>query len=80
MFAQTKQSVAKRFPEHNLRVVGGFYFLRFLCPALVCPEGLWKEGEGKVQCFLISISIFFIVLNIVFNRIQTNLRPSRSEK
>ncbi len=32
--------MAKRFPEHHLRVVGGFYFLRFLCPALVCPEGM----------------------------------------
>lgn len=40
MFSQTKKIVAKKFPEHNLRVVGGFYFLRFLCPALVCPEGM----------------------------------------
>lgn len=40
MFLQTRKLVAKKFPEHHLRVVGGFYFLRFLCPALVCPEGI----------------------------------------
>jgi hypothetical protein len=30
--------VKERFPEMEYEIVGGFFFLRFLCPALVAPE------------------------------------------
>eukprot|EP00026_Physarum_polycephalum_P009421 Phypoly_transcript_09544.p1 GENE.Phypoly_transcript_09544~~Phypoly_transcript_09544.p1 ORF type:complete len:375 (+),score=53.97 Phypoly_transcript_09544:237-1361(+) len=38
LFCMAQEEVVKVFPEHKHRVVGGFYFLRFLCPALVTPE------------------------------------------
>mgnify|MGYP001065601152 FL=1 len=30
--------VKERFPEMEYEIVGGFFFLRFLCPAIVAPE------------------------------------------
>ncbi len=37
VFGTTRQVVAERFPEMAALVVGFFFFLRFLCPALVTP-------------------------------------------
>ena len=34
MFFYARQLVSEKFPTHAHKVVGGFYFLRFLCPAL----------------------------------------------
>ena len=31
--------VAEKFPSSKRKVIGGFYFLRFICPAVVSPEG-----------------------------------------
>ncbi|KAH3760639.1 gtpase-activator protein for Ras family gtpase [Pelomyxa schiedti] len=39
LFAHAKQQVQHRFPAAASLVVGGFIFLRFLCPAIVAPEG-----------------------------------------
>jgi len=38
LFAYLQVEVMKRFPEMKDRVVGGFFFLRFVCPALLSPE------------------------------------------
>jgi len=59
MFRYTKKEVMKKFPEHHLRVVGGFYFLRFLCPALVSPEGfgiISSSPSSKSRRSLILVS------------------------
>jgi hypothetical protein len=34
-----KTSTLARFPGHEQFAVGGFLFLRFICPAIVAPEG-----------------------------------------
>jgi GTPase-activator protein for Ras-like GTPase/Divergent CRAL/TRIO domain/Cell morphogenesis C-terminal len=34
-----KNAVATKFPGHEHTAVGGFIFLRFLCPAIVAPDG-----------------------------------------
>jgi len=34
-----KNAVASKFPGHEHTAVGGFIFLRFLCPAIVAPDG-----------------------------------------
>lgn len=47
MFAeQLRREVSARFPGSHLQIVGGFLFLRFICPAVVSPEthGLTKPG------------------------------------
>ncbi|GAM24112.1 hypothetical protein SAMD00019534_072870 [Acytostelium subglobosum LB1] len=33
-----QQRVEKKFPEMKTTVIGGFMFLRFICPAIVAPE------------------------------------------
>ena len=37
--AELRRTVQERFPESTYSVVGGFFFLRFVCPAIVSPEG-----------------------------------------
>lgn len=34
-----QQAVVKKFKEAKRKVVGGFYFLRLICPAVVSPDG-----------------------------------------
>lgn len=41
-----KTAVSERFDEFSLTAVGGFIFLRFLCPACMAPES-FKLLEGK---------------------------------
>ncbi|KAH3758526.1 GTPase activation, GAP [Pelomyxa schiedti] len=38
LFAHAKQQAQHKFPAAASLVVGGFVFLRFLCPAIVAPE------------------------------------------
>lgn len=33
-----QKEVSKKFPQSRLSSVGGFFFLRFICPAIVTPE------------------------------------------
>lgn len=34
-----REVVRAKYPESSLTAVGGFIFLRFLCPAIVSPDG-----------------------------------------
>ena len=38
LFRVAQDEVKAKFPEQRTIVVGAFYFLRFLCPALVVPD------------------------------------------
>lgn len=54
-FAQ--QEVARKFPEMRQRVVGGFFFLRFLCPSLVNPTRFnLRSGTPYTQRVIVQIS------------------------
>lgn len=39
-----KREVEVKFPSAGVTVVAGFYFLRFVCPAIVTPEVVGIEG------------------------------------
>jgi hypothetical protein len=59
IFHTAQQAVSERFPEMGYQFVGGFYFLRFICPALVAPAayGLVKSDlapENQRTLVLIS--------------------------
>lgn len=43
--AELRIAVQERFPQSLYSVVGGFFFLRFVCPAIVSPEGF-----GVMEC------------------------------
>ncbi len=38
-------------------VVGGFLFLRYLCPALVTPEGYGLKGEQQSCQFNVTVTL-----------------------
>ena len=48
LFNHVQKEIGKKFPEMKHKAIGGFFFLRFVCPALVTPEkfGLPK-GENN---------------------------------
>mmetsp|Transcript_6968 Transcript_6968/g.17607 ORF Transcript_6968/g.17607 Transcript_6968/m.17607 type:complete len:987 (-) Transcript_6968:37-2997(-) len=33
------KAISQKFPDSKYIVIGGFYFLRYLCPAIISPEG-----------------------------------------
>ena len=59
----TKQKTDSVFPNMTHAVVGGFVFLRFLCPAIVTPHkfGL-TSSEYNIYDMIIS-RIFIFVYN-----------------
>lgn len=38
LFQNLVRIVEAKFPAVKLEIVGGFFFLRFLCPAIISPE------------------------------------------
>lgn len=34
-----RSQVTRKFPESYYTVIGGYYFLRFICPAMIAPDG-----------------------------------------
>jgi hypothetical protein len=48
LFHIASEEVIKKFPSAKMSTIGGFFFLRFLCPALVVPDGYGIiEGRRK---------------------------------
>jgi hypothetical protein len=45
--AHLQDEVKDKFPQSKHSIVGGFLFLRFICPVLVSPEGLNIENLSK---------------------------------
>ena len=56
LFQFSQQKVAEKFPNLAQQIIGGFFFLRFVCPALVTPErfGLNDPGKGTVPVLYIN--------------------------
>ena len=36
---ELRLAVSDKFPNSSYSVIGGFFFLRFICPAIISPEG-----------------------------------------
>ena len=59
VFQAAQQETVARFPDMKLTVVGGFFFLRFVCPSLVAPEGYGlseQVPDTKARRSLILVS------------------------
>jgi len=61
IFHYSKTVVAERFPEMTQQIVAGFFFLRFLCPALVSPE---NYGLALTAGTYQAVEMFIPVLNL----------------
>lgn len=44
--SRVRSSVGRKFPESQLKSLNGFFFLRFLCPAIFTPEGFGILSEA----------------------------------
>eukprot|EP01130_Rhizamoeba_saxonica_P015512 TRINITY_DN6980_c0_g1_i1.p1 TRINITY_DN6980_c0_g1~~TRINITY_DN6980_c0_g1_i1.p1 ORF type:complete len:515 (+),score=116.55 TRINITY_DN6980_c0_g1_i1:28-1572(+) len=43
-----REATQEKFPESNNSVIGGFFFLRYMCPAIVAPDGFKVVAPGTV--------------------------------
>ncbi|ELR22855.1 GTPaseactivator protein for Ras-like GTPase [Acanthamoeba castellanii str. Neff] len=64
LFASVRAEVLQRFPEMEDKVVGGFFFLRFICPALVAPEQ-WGLVAGMRRALILISKVVQNVANEV---------------
>jgi len=44
-----RREAIKKFPNMNYKSVGAFFFLRFVCPAIVAPDGYFEERKGITE-------------------------------
>ena len=59
--SELRSKVFTVFPDSMNTVIGGFYFLRFICPAIVSPEGFGiVEGTDSDFGLQFSPPIFLI--------------------
>lgn len=59
----TKERVDKVFPNMTHAVVGGFVFLRFLCPAIISPQKFGLTSMFVYMFFFLLIFIIFYIRN-----------------
>ena len=62
-----QQEVAQKFPEMKQKVIGGFFFLRFVCPALVSPVRfglhLQKNSNGSQRAIILVSRVLQCIAN-----------------
>ena len=71
VFFLSQHKVLERFPEMGYELVGGFFFLRFICPAFVSPKsfGLIESGTATfLPLFLFSFSLFRVSFSKICSR------------
>jgi len=71
LFGELQKQVETKFPTQGRQAVGGFFFLRFICPSLISPEtnGLFREKthlSSDTRRVLVLVSK--IIQNISNNR------------
>ncbi|TPX48503.1 hypothetical protein SeLEV6574_g01999 [Synchytrium endobioticum] len=72
--------VSERFPEAKIMAVGGFVFLRFLCPAIVSPEGAdlvppIQSKELRRGLVLVTKVIQNLANNVLFGAKESYMVP-----
>jgi len=64
--------VQSKFPEHTLSAMGGFFFLRYLCPALVQPAafGLVNKNAQVAPTIMRALILSAKILQNLSNRVN----------
>jgi len=74
-----QKSVVDRFPNARRKVVGGFFFLRLICPAVVSPEGFGvvDKVDDTTRRSLILISKIMQTLSngVMFGVKEAYMKP-----
>eukprot|EP00002_Diphylleia_rotans_P008478 TRINITY_DN1834_c0_g2_i3.p1 TRINITY_DN1834_c0_g2~~TRINITY_DN1834_c0_g2_i3.p1 ORF type:complete len:2567 (-),score=480.65 TRINITY_DN1834_c0_g2_i3:159-7859(-) len=66
IYRHLRASVSSRFPSHTLTAIGGFLFLRFICPCVAAPESFEViEITPKVSTRRNLILITKVIQNLV---------------
>ncbi|KAG8833280.1 Ras GTPase activating protein ira2 [Serendipita sp. 399] len=70
--AHIAETVSERWPESKYAAVGGFLFLRFICPAIVSPETVDLPGDPSVKRGLLFITkiVQNLANNVLFGKEQ----------
>ncbi|KAF9111158.1 Ras GTPase activating protein ira2 [Mortierella sp. AM989] len=64
------QAVGERFPDAKFTAVGGFIFLRFLCPAIVAPE---SDGLLQVPIENAKVRRGLLIITKVIQNLANNV-------
>jgi len=76
---ELRRHVAEKFPASVYTVIGGFYFLRFICPAIVSPEGFGIferiPDETRRPLVIISKVIQNLGNNLEFGKKEAYMIP-----
>jgi len=76
---ELRNSIAVRFPQSLYSVVGGFFFLRFVCPAIVSPEGFGVmdkvPNSGRRPLILISKILQNLGNGVQFGKKEEYMAP-----
>mmetsp|Transcript_13181 Transcript_13181/g.52599 ORF Transcript_13181/g.52599 Transcript_13181/m.52599 type:complete len:767 (-) Transcript_13181:76-2376(-) len=74
-----QQTVKPRFPSAARKAVGGFYFLRFICPAIVSPEGFGVidklEPRGRRALIMMSKIVQTLSNGVMFGAKEAFMTP-----
>lgn len=75
--ARVKQGVAKKFTQNNAdyKAVGAFFFLRFVCPAVMTPQvyGLLQNPPGETS------QRYFVLMSKVLQNLANETLPGDKE-
>ena len=78
LFAYVKQEVAAKFPDNNAdyKAVGGFVFLRLLCPAIVAPHvyGLLSTSPNE------TAQRYFVLIAKTLQNLANETLPGTNEE
>jgi GTPase-activator protein for Ras-like GTPase len=75
LFEAAQRIVAQRFPSMREQVVGGFFFLRFVCPFIVAPPIAGVTRGGRRRLVLISKLVQNLSNNIAFGDKEAFMVP-----
>mmetsp|Transcript_5812 Transcript_5812/g.14780 ORF Transcript_5812/g.14780 Transcript_5812/m.14780 type:complete len:376 (-) Transcript_5812:1576-2703(-) len=77
---QLQEVAQQNYPNHVQQLVGGFFFLRVICPALVSPIrfGVWKDPipeHAKRPLILVSKTLQCLANAVKFGKKEAYMHP-----
>eukprot|EP00008_Paramoeba_atlantica_P010500 CAMPEP_0201492708 /NCGR_PEP_ID=MMETSP0151_2-20130828/34430_1 /ASSEMBLY_ACC=CAM_ASM_000257 /TAXON_ID=200890 /ORGANISM="Paramoeba atlantica, Strain 621/1 / CCAP 1560/9" /LENGTH=450 /DNA_ID=CAMNT_0047879689 /DNA_START=25 /DNA_END=1374 /DNA_ORIENTATION=- len=77
-FVMVREIVEQKYPQMGRQFVGGFFFLRFLCPYLISPANLKLSSLGRRNVILVSKIIQNVSNGTFFGEKESYMLPLNS--